>query len=235
MLLGCIYRTRKLLAWYNQLMTDDDYIAKTADFIKARFNKESTGHDWWHMYRVWQLAKHINKTEKADQLVVELGALLHDIADWKFYEDEEEGPRAARAWLESLKVDSKVISHIEDIIRNVSFKGAQVKNKLSTKEGQIIHDADKLDAIGAIGIARAFAYGGANNHQMYEPGRETVHHKTFDAYKNDVTGTINHFHDKLLLLKDRMFTKTGKEIAERRHEFMQQYLDEFYAEWDGKL
>lgn len=216
-------------------MTNTEYIARTADFIKAKFSDEATGHDWWHMYRVWQLARHINKTEKADRLVVELGALLHDIADWKFYEDEEEGPRAARAWLESLGVDNTAIIHIEDIIRNVSFKGAKVKSKLSTKEGQIVHDADKLDAIGAIGIARAFAYGGANNRLMFDPDRKAVLHETFEAYKEDKTGTINHFHDKLLLLKDRMFTKTGKSIAQHRHDFMEQYLEEFYGEWEGNL
>lgn len=215
-------------------MTDTEAINKTADFIKTRFAEESTGHDWWHMYRVWQLAKHINKTEKGDRLVVELGALLHDIADWKFHEDEEEGPRQAREWLESINVENTIIEQIEDVIRNVSFKGAKVKNKLDSIEGQIIYDADKLDAIGAIGIARAFAYGGANNRAMYEPEREVVLHKTFEAYKNDRTGTINHFHDKLLLLKDRMYTKTGKQLAQHRHKIMEDYLDEFYAEWKGE-
>ncbi len=216
-------------------MTDRETIQKTADFIKARFSTESTGHDWWHMYRVWQLAKHINEAEKGNRLVVELGALLHDIADWKFHDDEEEGPRQARKWLESIGVDNSVIEQIEDIIRNVSFKGANVKNKLDTLEGRIIYDADKLDAIGAIGIARAFAYGGANNRAMFEPDRKAVKHKTFEAYKNDKTGTINHFYDKLLLLKGRMYTKTGRQLAEHRHQIMEDFLKEFHSEWKGEL
>lgn len=215
-------------------MTDKQIVDKTAKFVKDKFSREATGHDWWHMYRVWQLAKHINKSEKAGGLVVELGALLHDIADWKFTEDEEEGPRQARKWLEGLKVDEMVIVHIEDIIRNVSFKGAKVDNNLKTIEGQIIYDADKLDAIGAIGIARAFAYGGANNRQMFEPDRNAVFHDTFEAYKNDKTGTINHFYDKLLLLKDKMYTKTGKKLAEHRHDIMVEYLNEFHSEWLGE-
>lgn len=216
-------------------MTNEQVIQKTADFIKERFDGEGTGHDWWHMARVWKLAKHIAEKEKgADMFVVELGALLHDVADWKFHEDEEEGPRIARRLLEGMDVEEKVIAHIEDIIRNVSFKGAKVKNNLKTIEGQIVHDADKLDAIGAIGIARAFAYGGANNRTMFEPNREAVHHDTFDAYKNDRTGTINHFYDKLLLLKDRMFTKTGKKLADARHKHMEGFLEEFHAEWNGE-
>lgn len=216
-------------------MTDRQIIDKTADFIKEKFSGEPTGHDWWHMYRVWQLARHINKIEKGDQLVVELGALLHDIADWKFHADEEEGPKQAREWLESLDIDDAVIKHIEDIIRNVSFKGAKVKNKLNTIEGQIIYDADKLDALGAIGIGRAFAYGGANNSAMFDPDREAVMHETFEAYKNDKTGTINHFYDKLLLLKDKMFTDTGKKLAKHRHEVMEEYLKEFHKEWKGEV
>ena len=217
-------------------MTNAQVIAKTANYVKQKFDGEATGHDWWHMYRVWQLAKHIAKNEpEADLFVVELGALLHDIADWKFNEDEEAGPRAAREWLRSLNVDNRIITHVEDIIRNVSFKGAKVKTNLTTKEGQIIHDADKLDAIGAIGIARAFAYGGANGRMMYDPDRKAVHHTTFDAYKDDKTGTINHFHDKLLLLKGRMFTKTGKKMAQHRHRHMEEFLKEFYDEWEGKL
>lgn len=217
-------------------MSNQDLISRTAEFVKQRMSGEATGHDWWHVYRVWRLAKHIAAQEEdVDRVVVELGALLHDIADWKFYEDEEEGPRVARSWLESNKADETVIGHIEDIIRNVSFKGAHVKNNLTTKEGQIVYDADKLDAIGAIGIARAFAYGGANQRVMYEPDRKPVLHNTFEAYKNDKTGTINHFYDKLLLLKDRMYTKTGKQMAEHRHAYMEAYLKEFYGEWEGKL
>jgi uncharacterized protein len=215
-------------------MKNEEAVQKTAAFIKKKFGNEPTGHDWWHMYRVWKLARYIAKNEKgADMFIVELGALLHDIADWKFHEDEEAGPKAARSWLESIGVRNPVIERIEDIIRNVSFKGAKVKNDLKTIEGRIVYDADKLDAMGAIGIGRAFAYGGANNRPMFDPGRAAVHHETFDSYKNDKTGTINHFYDKLLLLKDRMYTETGKQLARQRHAVMVAYVDRFLAEWEG--
>jgi uncharacterized protein len=217
-------------------VNDQDVINKVADFVKQRFESEHTGHDWWHMYRVWRLAKHIGRTEgDADMFVVELGALLHDVADWKFHDDEEEGPRVARVLLESLDVDEKVVKHIEDIIRNVSFKGAKVANKLTTKEGQIVHDADKLDAIGAIGVARAFAYGGSKHRPLHDPTKKPTLHASFEDYKKGNAGTVNHFHEKLLLLKDRMFTKTGKELAEHRHKFMENYLEEFYKEWNGEM
>ncbi len=217
-------------------MTDKELIRKTADFIKEKFSSEGTGHDWWHMYRVWQLARHINKTEKANALVVELGALLHDIADWKFHDgDMEAGPKAAREWLESLNVDEAVILQIEDIIRKVSFKGAGVASNMSTLEGKIIHDADKLDAMGALGIARTFAYGGAHDRAIYDPDNKPKDHKDFESYKNDKGSGVNHFYEKLLLLKDRMYTATGKKMAQHRHVYMEGYLEEFYAEWEGKL
>jgi uncharacterized protein len=187
------------------------------------------------MYRVWKLAKHIASKEKGvDMFTLELAALLHDIADWKFH-DEKAGPQEAKIWLESLGVNSEIIKHVEEIIRNVSFKGANVKTKLKTIEGQIVSDADKLDAIGAIGIGRAFAYGGATGRLMHDPNRPVVQHDTFEAYKNSNSPTINHFYEKLLLLKDRMYTKTGKELAEHRHAFMKQFLKEFLNEWDGKV
>lgn len=217
-------------------MNNDEVISRTADYIKQRFEAEGTGHDWWHIYRVWELSKRIAATEKsADIKIVELSALLHDIADWKFHDDEEAGPKAARKWLEPLKVEENTIIHIEDIVRNISFKGAKVKNNLRTIEGQIIHDADKLDAIGAIGIARAFMVGGHWGRLLYDPDRKPKLHKTFRDFKNDKTDTINHFYEKLLLLKDRMYTNSGKEMAEHRHEFMEKYLKEFYAEWEGIL
>jgi len=216
-------------------MKQADCIQKTADFVKAKFSGEGTGHDWWHMYRVWQLAKTIVAEEKeADLFVVELGALLHDIADWKFHNgDEEAGPKAAREWLESIGVQEAVISQIEDIIRTVSFKGAGVASAMKTIEGKIIHDADKLDAIGAVGIARTFAYGGAHNREIYNPTISPERHDSFEAYKNSKGPTINHFYEKLLLLKDRMFTETAKRIAEQRHVYMEAYLKEFFAEWEG--
>lgn len=217
-------------------MTHAKIIAKTQEFLKEKFAAESSGHDYWHMYRTWQLAKRLAAAEPtADMLTVELAALLHDIADWKFTDgDEEAGPKAAREWLEGLGVDNSVIVHIEGIIRNVSFKGAKVASELATIEGKIVHDADKLDAIGAIGIGRTFAYGGAMGRPMHDPERPAEQHASFEAYKNSNSPTINHFYEKLLLLKDRMFTKTGKELAQHRHKVMEQFLREFFAEWDGK-
>lgn len=214
-----------------------DPLKKTANFVKKKFEAEGSGHDWWHMYRVWQLAKHIAKDEKnVNLLVVELAALLHDIADFKFHKgDFEAGPKAARKWLEGLKVDGAIISHVENIVRNVSYKGALVKPNLSTKEGQIVHDADKLDAIGAIGIARVFAYSGSRNIPIFIPDIEPhTTNKKSGEYIIYSTSSINHFHEKLLLLKDRMYTKTGKKLAERRHDYMERFLKEFRSEWEGK-
>jgi uncharacterized protein len=170
-------------------MTNRQIINKTKDFVEEKFKNEGTGHDWWHMYRVWKLATHISRSEEdADIFIVEIGALLHDIADWKFHDgDMEAGPKAAREWLQSLDLSEDVIIKVEDIVRNVSFKGAQVKQNMKSLEGKIVSDADKLDAIGAIGIARTFAYGGAHDSPIYDPTIKPVHHKTFEAYK-----TVSH-------------------------------------------
>ncbi len=218
-------------------MNQQEVITKTQLFIEESFSSENSGHDYWHMYRVWKLVKYIAKTEQdVDMFVLELAALLHDIADWKFHGgDEEAGPKAARHWLESLNVDDNVIKQVEDIIRNVSFKGARVQTTLNTIEGKIVHDADKLDAIGAIGIGRTFAYGGSKGRPMHDPKRLPEQHETFEAYKNSESPTINHFYEKLLLLKDRMFTITAKQLAEHRHKIMEEFLIEFHAEWEGKL
>lgn len=217
-------------------MDQAEIIARTADFVHKKFETDSSGHDWWHMYRVWQLAKTIAATEKeADMFVVELGALLHDVADWKLHNgDEETGIRVAREWLEGLSVDREVINHIEDIMRTVSFQGANVPSAMKTIEGKIVHDADKLDAIGAVGIARAFAYGGAHSRMMYNPEVKPEAHNDFETYKNSKSPSITHFYEKLLLLKDRMYTKTARQLAEHRHQYMEQYLKEFYAEWEGE-
>lgn len=217
-------------------MTEQQIIQKTKDHVEEKFTDEGTGHDWWHMYRVWKLAKHIAASEPGvDMLTVEVGALLHDIADWKFNDgDMEAGPRAAREWLESIDVEEAVILKVEDIVRNVSYKGANVRQTMKSKEGQIVSDADKLDAIGAIGIARTFAYGGAHNRTMYDPSEKPVQHDTFEAYKNSKSHTINHFYEKLLLLKDKLYTQSAKEIAAHRHRVMEEYLDEFYKEWEGE-
>lgn len=212
-----------------------DSVHQTAAFIRRKFSGEPSGHDWWHIYRVWKLSKHIAQKEKpVDMLVVELAALLHDIADFKFHGgDLEAGPKAARKWLKSIKTDEKIIAHVEDIVRNVSFKGAGVKSTLKTKEGQIVHDADKLDAIGAIGIARVFAYVGAHDRLIHDPAIAPTLHDSFEAYQTGKPTAINHFHEKLLLLKDRMYTDTGKKLAARRHKYMKAFLEEFHKEWAG--
>lgn len=217
-------------------MTKQQTIDKTRQYVEIKFRGEGSGHDWWHMYRVWKLAKHIAVSEPGvDAFVVEIGALLHDIADWKFHDgDLEAGPKAARAWLEGLDVEENDIIQVEDIIRNVSYKGANVAQTMKSREGQIVSDADKLDAIGAIGIARTFAYGGGHDTPMYDPAVKPVMHGSFEEYKNSKSHTINHFYEKLLLLKDKLYTKTARKIAEHRHQFMEQYLDEFYKEWEGE-
>lgn len=217
-------------------MSDTQLINETANFIKQKLLGEGSGHDWWHVYRVWQLAKTIADNEpEADRLTVELGAILHDIADWKFADgDLEAGPKAARKWLEDKGVGEKVITHIEDIIRDTSFKGADVDLNLKTIEAKIVFDADKLDAIGAIGIGRTFAYGGSKDRSMYEPDQKPTMHDSFEAYKNSNSPTINHFYEKLLLLKNLMYTETGKRLAQHRHEVMEQFLDEFFKEWQGE-
>lgn len=217
-------------------MNNTEVIEKTATFIKDRLSGDSSGHDWWHVYRVWQLSKTIAAKEpKADSLIVQLGALLHDIADWKFADgDLEVGPRAARQWLLKNNADEDIIKHVENIIRDTSFKGAGVKLNLKTLEAKIVFDADKLDAMGAIGIARTFAYGGHQNRAIYEPSLKPTNHKTFEEYKDSRSHTINHFYEKLLLLKGLMQTETGKKLARRRHKYMEAYLEEFYNEWNAK-
>lgn len=217
-------------------MSDKELVAKTAEFVKKKFADESTGHDWWHMYRVWRLSKHIAKGEKDVNLtVMELAALVHDIADFKFYGgDFEAGPKAARQWLKSLDAPEPTIVHVEDIVRNISYKGALIKPGLKTIEGQIVHDADKLDAMGAVGVARVFAYSGSAGIPIFTPGLPPAQPVKNPKNLITTTSSINHFHEKLLLLKDRMFTKTGKELAERRHKYMEDFLQEFHSEWDGK-
>lgn len=195
---------------------------------------EGSGHDWWHVYRVWKNAIHIGKQESVDIFVVELAALLHDVADWKFHDGNDEiGPQVAKDWLESLSVDEKVISHVCQIIKDISFKGAGVVTAMKTTEGMVVQDADRLDALGAIGIARTFAYGGSKNREMYNPDINPEMHTSFEQYKNSQGTSINHFYEKLLLLKELMNTATAKQIAEKRHAVMEDYLNQFYREWEG--
>lgn len=216
-------------------MNKKEIIDKTIEYVKKVLGKESTGHDWWHVYRVWKMAIKIAKNEKEiDLFVVELAALLHDIADFKFHGgDLTVGPKKAREWLSSLNVSNDIIDHVAKIISEISFKGANVATPMSSKEGMIVQDADRLDAIGAIGIARTFAFGGNKGNEMYNPAVKTKMHDSFETYSKCNGTTINHFYEKLLLLKDRMNTEMGKQIAMERHIYMQQYLDRFLNEWEG--
>ncbi len=182
------------------------------------------------------MAQKLAKKESVDFLVIELAALLHDIADWKFYDgDETVGPRVASEFLKTLFIEKKTIDHVCQIIKTVSFKGAGVNTPMQTLEGMIVQDADRLDAIGAIGIARCFAYGGYKGNQMHSPEQKVVMHESAQNYKKNRSSSINHFYEKLFLLKDRMNTKAGYTMAHERHQFMQQFLDRFKKEWDGIL
>lgn len=209
-------------------------ISKTIDFVKKTLAGAEAGHDWFHIERVYKTAIHINQAEQGDELVVALAALLHDIADSKFNGgDEEIGPRLAGDFLRSLELDPDIIVHVQEIIRNLSFKASLGTITFTSKELDIVQDADRLDAIGAIGIARAFTYGGFKNRVLYDPEIKPQQYADKEAYKNTVAPTVNHFYEKLLLLKDLMKTSAGKQMAEERHQFMLTYLDQFYAEWEG--
>lgn len=216
-------------------MTEEEIINSTITFVKKELEGAEGGHDWWHIERVWNNAKSIAKTEPVNLFIVELAALLHDIADSKFHGgDEDAGPEKAKAFLNNLSVEVETIAHVEKIIRNISFKGGNFKNDFYSLELGVVQDADRLDAIGAIGIARAFNYGGFKNRHIHNP--DVPPNLTMDkaAYKKSDAPTINHFYEKLLLLKDRMNTTTGKKMAESRHRFMEAYLEEFYLEWQAK-
>jgi uncharacterized protein len=214
-----------------------EVISKTMEYVKKELEGGYSGHDWWHIVRVRNNAMKISSAEKgADPFVVELAALLHDIADWKFHGgDEKASSRAAQEWLSSQNVSGTTIATVCRAIDEVTFKGAGVKTVPSTLEGKIVQDADRLDAIGAIGIARAFAYGGKIGAEIYNPKMKPVLHKSFGAYKSKRGPTINHFYEKLLLLKELMNTDTAKRLAEERHEYMKEFLERFYGEWEGTL
>jgi uncharacterized protein len=217
------------------LLNDRDIIQQTAEHVRGLLAGDSTGHDWFHVERVRNTALSIARDERADLFVVELAALLHDVADWKFADgDHTASPRAARRWLEATPVPTQIVEHVEEIVANLSFKGAGVVTPMRSLEGQIVQDADRLDALGAIGIARTFAYGGHKGQAMHDPAIPPQMHASFEAYKSNVGTTINHFYEKLLLLKDRMNTATGKRLAAERHAFMERYLEQFCAEWDGR-
>lgn len=216
-------------------MNKTTILEKTRTHLKELFTGEGSGHDWWHIWRVRNTALQICQQEGGDPFIVELAALLHDIADWKFANgDDTVGPRVAKEWLETVGADTETVTHICEIIAGLSYKGSGVDTTMKTIEGKITQDADRLDAIGAIGIARAFAYGGHANREMYNPGISPMQHQSFTDYKTKQTTTLNHFYEKLLLLKDRMQTETGKRLAQARHQYMEAFLEQFYAEWDGK-
>ncbi len=218
-------------------MTKQQILKQTADFVREQMEGEGSGHDWWHVVRVVNNAKAIAIKEGGDLFVIELGALLHDIADHKFHDgDEEIGPRKTREWLESISVTAEAIDQVEYIVRHISFKGGLNKHAMQTIEGKVVQDADRLDAMGAIGVARAFAFGGAMGRELYNPDSIQTEVKTMaDVQKNLKTGhTVSHFYEKLLTLKDKMNTETAKQIAHNRHEYMEKYLEQFYAEWNGE-
>lgn len=216
-------------------MIKTDLISKTITFVKAKLANAEGGHDWFHIERVYRNAILISKNEICDTVVVQLGALLHDIADSKFHNgDETIGPKMAREFLESQELDEARITHVVNIIENISFKGGNFAKKFSSIELNIVQDADRLDAIGAIGIARMFNYGGFKNRTIYDPKIAPNTNMTKDEYKKSTSPTINHFYEKLFLLKDKMNTQTGKEIAKERHRYMEGFLSQFYAEWEGE-
>ena len=217
-------------------MNDLLIIAHTISFVKKELENAEGGHDWFHIERVYKNAELISKTEKVDSLVVSLGALLHDIADSKFYNgDETLGPKKASAFLVSEKVPDNIITHVIKIIENSSFKGGNKKQAFFSNELFVVQDADRLDAIGAIGIARSFNYGGYKNRTLYNPEIKPNLNMSPEEYKNSTAPTINHFYEKLLLLKNKMNTVTGKQIAGNRHRYMEVFLEQFYGEWNGDL
>lgn len=212
-----------------------EHIQQTLQFVKKELKNAEAGHDWWHIERVWKTAKEIAKHEDVNLEVVEFAALLHDIADAKFHNgDEEIGPKKAGDFLKSIDVAQETVQHVQQIIRNMSFKASLGEITFSSPEMLVVQDADRLDAIGAIGIARAFTYGGFKNRELYNPDILPQVNQSKEAYKNTTAPTINHFYEKLLLLKDKMNTLTGKRLANQRHQFMEQYLEQFYAEWEGE-
>lgn len=211
-----------------------DIVDKTIAFVKNELVGAEAGHDWFHIERVYKNALYKLQYEKVDSLVVQLAALLHDIADSKFNNGNEDiGPQKAGTFLNSLNINPSVVQHVQHIIKNMSFKNSLGAQTFTSAEMLVVQDADRLDAIGAIGIARAFTYGGFKNRELYNPNIAPNLNQTKEAYKNSGAPTINHFYEKLLLLKDKMNTQTGKQLAQKRHQFMLQYLDQFYAEWAG--
>ena len=215
--------------------SSEEIIKNTIAFVKNELQNAEGGHDWFHIERVYKNALLISESEKVDKTIVSLGALLHDIADSKFHNgDETVGPKKARKFLKSQNISEETIDHVVKIIENVSFKGGNKNQEFHSKELEVVQDADRLDALGAIGIARTFNYGGFKNRKLYDPEIKPNLNMTPSEYKASDAPTINHFYEKLLLLRDRMNTKTGRKLAEERHVFMETFLKQFYAEWNGE-
>ena len=215
-------------------MNKEEIIDKTIQFVAKELEHETTGHDWWHINRVLKLSEKIAGQEGGDIFKIKMIALLHDIADYKLNEQEEEGVKKLTNYLNNTFNDHPIKQEIINDIYNLSYKGANVVQQQLSLEGKIVQDADRLDAIGAIGIARAFAYGGNKNRSMHDPDEAPNMHNSFEEYKLSKGSTINHFHEKLLLLKDRMNTTSAKKLAEQRHIYMSDFLKQFYAEWEAR-
>jgi uncharacterized protein len=213
------------------VMEEREILKRTELYVSEVMCNNTAGHDWWHIYRVRRLALAISNKEGGDSYIVEMAALLHDVDDWKM----ENGSENAKKWMESLSLPKPVINQILEIIEQVSFKGNLVDDCQASLEGEIVRDADRLDAIGAIGIARAFAYGGSKGRMMYNPGEKPIDFCSFEAYKNSSGTTINHFYEKLLILKNRINTPTAKTLAEKRHQYMVDFLNHFFMEWDAEI
>lgn len=216
-------------------MNEEQIILNTIEFVKKTLEKAEGGHDWFHIERVFKTSKKIALEENANLFIVILGALLHDIADSKFHHgDETIGPKIAREFLDTQNVPVETTDHIVKIIENISFKGGNFKQDFNSLELKCVQDADRLDAIGAVGIARCFSYGGYKERALYDPNTKPNLKMSKEEYKNSTAPSVNHFYEKLLLLKDKMNTKSGKEIASERHDFMLVFLNQFYKEWEGK-
>jgi len=215
-------------------MTGGDVVARTAARVRELLAGDASGHDWWHVERVRRLALRLARQEGADALVAELAALLHDVADWKTSGDPHAGARHAREWLGALDVEAGALEHVAEIVDTLSFKGAGVPTPMRTLEGKVVQDADRLDALGAIGIARAFAYGGSRGRALHDPEAPPVLHASFAQYRGSGGATLNHFHEKLFLLRDRMNTASARRIAEERHRYMEDYVRRFLEEWEGR-
>jgi len=214
-------------------MNNTEIIQNTERFIESQFRSEGSGHDWFHVDRVRKMALRIGEHEGCDLFVVEMAALLHDLDDWKLNGAESQAKSKIKKWLDMIELEAEVALHILKITDEVSFKGAGIETPVQSTEAAVVQDADRLDAIGAIGIARTFTYGGHKSRLIYDPSISPVMHDDFQEYKNNTAPTINHFYEKLLLLKDRMNTQTARTIAEQRHQFMNDYLSQFYEEWEA--